>query len=141
MKKGIILFGILVLLNCSHPNRARAANFWEAVGISTAVGTVLGLSTLPFYTEPTDHMLNIGIGMGVGFVFGLGLWVYGLVLPSEASSQASLDLKGFRDEPRENFQFYASKQISAPDSTSLWSSPRLSYSELKLWMPVVSLSW
>ena len=66
---------------------ARSANFLETVGISTAVGTILGASTLPFYDQPGDHTLNIAYGASAGFVAGLGIWIYQVLAPS--SEQAS----------------------------------------------------
>lgn len=60
------------------PQEGRAnSGFIETIGISTAVGTVLGASTLPFYSQPTDHMVNLAIGAGIGLVTGLGIWFFG----------------------------------------------------------------
>ena len=46
------------------------------VGLSTGAGTILGLSTLPFYPKPFDHTSNILVGAGVGFIVGIGLATY-----------------------------------------------------------------
>lgn len=44
------------------------------VGISTGVGTVLGLSTLPFYSQPP--LSNVLIGAGAGMLVGIGVASY-----------------------------------------------------------------
>ena len=68
------------------PREGRAAaGFFETMGISVAVGAVLGASTLPFYDQPTDHVSNVYAGAAVGAAVGLGVIIYGLVRggPSE----------------------------------------------------------
>lgn len=65
----------LFVLCSSHSARADEL-FYETVGISVAVGTILGASTLPFYAQPTDQIINVAIGAGLGAVVGLGLWLY-----------------------------------------------------------------
>ena len=63
--------------------------FVETVGISVAVGAVLGASTLPFFTQPLDHFANVAIGAGIGALIGLGIWVYlDLSTPAEPSGSA-----------------------------------------------------
>ncbi len=74
------LLGVLVLVTTVAPQEGRAnSGFIETIGISTAVGTVLGASTLPFYSEPADHMVNLAIGAGAGLVTGLGIWLFGRI--------------------------------------------------------------
>lgn len=51
---------------------------------STAVGAVLGLSTLSFAETPKDHMKNVAIGGALGLVFGVGLVVYNQATKSSA---------------------------------------------------------
>ena len=46
------------------------------MGISIAVGTVLGASTLPFYEQPSDHYSNMLIGAAAGAAVGLGILIY-----------------------------------------------------------------
>lgn len=36
-------------------------------------GAILGLSTLPFYEKPSDHMRNILMGGAIGIIVGVGL--------------------------------------------------------------------
>ncbi len=47
---------------------------FETIGISTGIGTVLGLSTLPFYDSPP--LSNVYIGAGIGLLVGLGTSAY-----------------------------------------------------------------
>lgn len=68
-------------------NASAGSQFFEAIGISTAVGTVLGASTLPFYTQPGDHISNVYIGAAAGFVVGLGIWAIGLFDSEEQAVQ------------------------------------------------------
>lgn len=51
---------------------------------ATAVGAVLGLSTLSFAETPKDHMKNVAIGGAIGLVFGVGLVVYNQATISSA---------------------------------------------------------
>src|SRR5262249_48749014 len=48
----------------------------ETVGISTGIGTALGLSTIAFYDQPTSHMKNALVGAGAGLIVGLGVAAY-----------------------------------------------------------------
>ncbi|MGK5086049.1 hypothetical protein WDW86_00690 [Bdellovibrionota bacterium FG-2] len=54
-------------------------NFLETIGISVAVGTVLGASTLPFYNQPGKHAINVAYGASLGAVAGVGASLYGLI--------------------------------------------------------------
>ncbi len=57
---------------------ASAANkILETMGVSIAVGAVLGASTLPFYSSPLDHTKNIAYGAAAGAAVGVGILVYG----------------------------------------------------------------
>jgi hypothetical protein len=62
------------------------------VGIGTAAGTVLGLSTLPFYGHPGDHLGNVFIGASVGLVAGLGVALYLLTTPDHDASHGPVGL-------------------------------------------------
>src|SRR5688572_19132061 len=63
--------------------------FLETIGISIAVGTVLGASTLPFYGQPGDHLINAAYGAAAGAAFGLGVWVYGQIQGNQDDEWAS----------------------------------------------------
>ncbi len=49
----------------------------ETMGVSIAVGAVLGASTLPFYDQPGQHASNIAYGASLGAAVGIGLLIYG----------------------------------------------------------------
>ena len=81
-KVGIIL-GLSLLLSgigITNPPRAEASyGVWDAletIGISTGIGTVLGLSTLAFYDSPSSHSQNVFMGAGAGLLVGLGVAAY-----------------------------------------------------------------
>lgn len=136
------LLGVLIVLFCSQPMKARAGNFWETVGISTAVGTTLGLSTIPFYSEPSNHLVNVGIGAGIGLVFGLGILTYHWLSPSGENDQLGWDSKPNPVGLAKSFkstQNLAFNQTST--TTSLWNRARFRRSEVTVWTPVVSLNW
>lgn len=79
MKKFSLLFFIVILsLNFLRPTTSRANSLGDAaltVGISSGVGAVLGLSTLPFYEKSGDYTKNIWIGAAIGAVVGVGISV------------------------------------------------------------------
>ncbi|MEW6056883.1 MAG: hypothetical protein AB1540_09735 [Bdellovibrionota bacterium] len=60
----------------------------ETMGIATGIGTVLGLSTIAFYDEPSAHMGNALIGAGAGLIVGLGVAAY---LFAESSDEQEID--------------------------------------------------
>jgi hypothetical protein len=88
-----LFFGTLILvpaLSGAARASSSATYFLETIGISTAVGTVLGASTLPFYDQPGDHTSNIAIGASAGAIVGVGIFVYGLLTrPSQDQLEAT----------------------------------------------------
>jgi hypothetical protein len=80
-KIGILLLALGLLgASLSVPRTARANSgnsFLETMGISIAVGTVLGASTLPFYDQPGKHLMNLAYGASAGAVVGVGVLTYG----------------------------------------------------------------
>ncbi len=78
---GWLFLGTLLMIP-GLPGAARASSgtyFLETIGISTAVGTVLGASTLPFYDQPGDHTANLAYGASAGAIVGVGVCLYGLI--------------------------------------------------------------
>lgn len=70
------LLSLVILAFVVSAPRARAMDVGDAaltVGISSAVGAILGLSTLPFYEDSSAHTRNIWIGAAVGAVIGVGI--------------------------------------------------------------------
>ncbi len=43
---------------------------------SGVAGAILGLSTLPFYGEPTEHFRNVIVGGALGIIVGVGVVAY-----------------------------------------------------------------
>lgn len=97
---------LLVLLFILAPIRAaRAATVGDAlltVGVSTAAGAVLGLSTLPFYEESSEHSRNIFYGAALGAVVGVLVMAY-------AGFQDSADAAYNEASLRKNDQYYLAK--------------------------------
>ena len=112
---------LAILMSLSGPREARADSgytFLEAMGISVAVGTVLGASTLPFYEQPGRHVTNLAVGAAIGAIVGLGAVVFGAT--SGGNSRPDLSAENF---------LIVQRQVALLESDAL------------VWMPVVSLSW
>ncbi len=58
-------------------------------------GAVLGLSTLSFVEEPSDHLKNILIGGAVGIVIGVGVVAYNQASKSQATIRGASNTKSF----------------------------------------------
>lgn len=118
-------------------------SFLETIGISVAVGTVLGASTLPFYDRPEDNLLNLAFGASGGVAVGLGAYLVGLVqkAPGDGYEDASYRQ---RFEPRPTRFISKSNWDSPSGSASLSthsSSRRAVRASPSVWMPLVSLTW
>ena len=86
--------GLLLGATLSAPRMARAQSgdhTLETIGISTAVGTVLGASTLPFYDQPGTHLLNLVFGAAAGAVVGLGVVVHREISGGSADETAGFN--------------------------------------------------
>ncbi len=106
--------------------RASAANkILETMGVSIAVGAVLGASTLPFYSSPFDHTMNIAYGAGAGAAVGVGILVYGA---TQDTSDVD-DVTYQTDRPRNL-------------ATSTYCTPFLQFKKTSqgFWDPTVGLS-
>lgn len=93
----------------------------ETMGVSIAVGTVLGASTLPFYDEPGKHIDNVAIGAAIGGLVGASLLGYGAI-------------RGHGD----NHASY--REPSWPEPTPA-RSPRNNFPRALAYSPIVSLTW
>ena len=145
MKIGISLPVLgLLMATASAPRLAHAKSgnsFFETIGISIAVGTVLGASTLPFYDQPGKHVWNLGYGAGAGLAVGLGAFIYGWFT---GPSQEDLEMSGslnpsLRYEPsalsRTRFR------TSSSARTNIASRGEVLLPSTQAWMPLVSLTW
>lgn len=115
---GILLF----LAPLSVSAKPKGILFIETMGVSTAVGLILGASTLPFYLSPGSNLVNLAYGAAAGAVVGLGVFTFELIAGTDsdtASGMAPVQRTGFASAPL---------SISAPRETVIWA-------------PVVSLRW
>jgi hypothetical protein len=142
------LLGILLSAPClARASSSESGNdFYETVGISIAVGTILGASTLPFYREPSSGLLNLAIGAGAGALVGMGIWVVELLTgPSPERARG-------REHPGQLFLArFEQKTLRISSEYGMDASPRPAFSGFGgtvasvqpalLWMPVVSLTW
>ena len=90
----IVVLVVLVGMGIPHPSEgaSRFRKILETIGISVAVGTVLGASTLPFYDSPNSALSNVAYGAAGGALVGLGILTYEWVQPK---SQGPADPKAF----------------------------------------------
>lgn len=74
------LLSVIFMSFVSHNPQAKAAYRAEdaltTIAVSTGIGGVIGLSTLPFYSTPTSHMSNVVMGAGAGLLLGIGIAAY-----------------------------------------------------------------
>lgn len=133
------------------PRAARAesgASILETIGISIAVGTVLGASTLPFYEQPGKHLLNVAYGASAGTVAGIGILLYGWAAGA-SDSQDEMDSQGAtRLGPKDDF--LSTRLSRSPANLTARSggisrlgaplAPPPLTPTAKFWMPLVSLN-
>lgn len=142
---------IMLLLSLSAPRTARASSgkiFLETIGISTAVGTVLGASTLPFYDQPGTHLMNLVYGASAGAVAGVGLGLYQWL-----SGRSNRDQEIFGDTRSGQWSVgrvslgeshSLAPPISVHASTSSFSlagRDARNRTPVLVWAPLVSLNW
>jgi len=134
---GAVQIGLLATPRVGHASSAQPGdNFYETVGVSLAVGTILGASTLPFYSQPGSALVNVGIGAGIGAVIGLGIWTYELFFGTPESSGHGIV----------EFKLPRSGQVSILNpsefrSTSASLGRSASFTPTLLWLPLVSINW
>jgi hypothetical protein len=127
--------GLLGAVALSVPREARAqsGSFLETIGVSIAVGTVLGASTLPFYDQPGKHVMNMAYGASAGAIVGLGVLVYGLLGPSQDEASLAGRVSGeVADAARRKNSVWPEGQAVSLSAYSVRPA---------LWTPLVSLSW
>lgn len=123
----------------SVPRLARANSghiILETIGISVAVGTVLGASTLPFYDQPGKNLINLAYGASAGAVAGIGILAYEWIAGSGQDEYS--DLRSRRLDNVHHLNFDSGPAITRND----YSAPRSgSVYPAQFWTPVVSLNW
>jgi len=133
---------MLLLVSFSAPRVARASSgkiFLETIGISTAVGTVLGASTLPFYDQPGTHLMNMVYGASAGAVAGVGLGLYQWL-----SGRSNRDQEIFGDSRSFREAHTLAPPISVHASTSSFSlagRDARDRTPVLFWAPLASLTW
>jgi len=158
-KSLITILMMMTVISLSLPRMARAGSgkiFLETIGISTAVGTVLGASTLPFYDQPGTHLINLVYGASMGAVAGVGLGLYQwLSGRSERNHEIFGDFRpGYRTAGRASL---ARRMKNDPAPVSVYASSSLfsstgrmardqraaveNRSPVLIWAPLVSLTW
>ena len=145
----IFLLLAAITFGLSAPRTARASTstgsnniILETIGVSIAVGTVLGASTLSFYEQPGDHLLNLAYGAGIGLVAGMGFLAYKALQGSSDHTENAMNSKAFKPDSssRLSFEERLSPGLSGGTSPSEVRRFRIS-SVPALWTPVVSLTW
>ena len=161
-----LLGALIFTLSAPRPACAKSGNsFLETMGISIAVGTVLGASTLPFYDQPGSHLMNLAYGASLGAVAGIGIGLYHLF--SGRSSDDVFAIRSSDEDP--GLPVSRCEDFEREDSLSLSASNKISNTASKsrrnlfrgrrgltdsavlsskgvarpalVWMPLVSLTW
>jgi hypothetical protein len=144
-----VLLAVLSLLGGSllAPREARAQSrnsLLETMGVSIAMGTVLGASTLPFYDQPGSHLSNLALGAGLGALTGLGVHLYGRWFGPSHEDDEYAARPGQAPDAR-NGGAAAFVRTSQSDmwleSRSREYAPGRPHSRTIAWMPLVSLNW
>jgi hypothetical protein len=83
------------------------------VGVAGGAGAILGLSTLSFYKQPSDHIPNIWTGAAIGIIVG----VIFVAINSAQRGSEDLALKGqtspeFRTSDRAKWHADTSKNLT-----------------------------
>ena len=69
------------------------------------VGAILGLSTLSFVEEPSEHTKNITVGGAIGIIFGVGIVVFNQASRNSlAEVKAPMNLNNFDSIKRNEFK-------------------------------------
>ena len=135
---GLGILAALLPLGLIVPSAARAnsgVNFLETIGVSTAVGTVLGASTLPFYDEPGTHLSNIAAGAALGAAVGLGVCIAGWISGTPKDQFEEANDSGPARELRKGPRPFAVRYNSGSKAQIPLPPPAL------VWTPLVSLHW
>ena len=131
--------------NVVTPTQAQASSgekILETIGVSVAAGTVLGASTLPFYDQPSAHLMNLAYGASAGAVVGLGILLYGV---AEGLSQGEPEdgTAAIKDGLRPQASRGARPATGNTSAIRLTANRAASFriDPTSIWLPVVSLTW
>lgn len=82
-----------------------------------AVGAVLGLSTLSFVEEPSEHLKNIAVGGAIGVVIGVGVVIFSQATrASVIDSQAQVPMNPDKFETLVRHEFTNIKTIKVSEN-------------------------
>jgi len=151
----MVLLGVMLSVPC-NARAGAGSGILETIGISIAVGAVLGASTLPFYGEPGKHLINVAYGASTGAVVGVGILVYGLFRGPQGDAPDGSDviddyyssLKSGQQRHRTRFNVSGSQlrteltaKTSPPLSSHRFQLQQPTSNTHYVWMPLVSLNW
>ncbi|EQC45582.1 hypothetical protein [Bacteriovorax sp. Seq25_V] len=88
-----------------------------------AGGAVMGLSTLSFVEEPSDHLKNIVVGAAIGIIIGVGVVAYSQASKSKEYIEGA-QIKDFSTKDR--VKWHAANSFTAK-SKSFSNQPQVGY--------------
>lgn len=130
------LLGLIGLTAAPQMASANSANsFLETIGISAAVGTVLGASTLPFYDQPGTHLKNLAYGASAGALVGVGVAIYEWIEGPSSDQYGETESLAPRKFTQAKRSYSSSRESVTVAPAPVYSAPPT------VWMPLVSLTW
>ncbi len=82
------------------------------VGVAGLSGAVLGLSTLSFVDEPSEHLDNIVVGGAIGIIVGVGAVAYFQAVESNTKYEDSDPDYGFNSRSRRRWAIQSSEKYT-----------------------------
>ncbi len=115
-----------------------AGRFFETLGVSTAVGVVLGASTLPFYEVPGDQLANVGYGALAGLGVGIGILVVDWLSPSAPSQELAQEMVGNGLQPGKRGRMISTGLMRVSSAESSASIRPIGQRGTTFWAPIFS---
>lgn len=106
------------------------------VVVATAAGTILGASTLPFYSNSSDHTKNIFYGAALGAVVGVMFCAYAAVKDGGAAYDDARLLTPPKQQPRLAADWAISEKISAARTSALRGMSAQKTNSVMAWSPI-----
>lgn len=134
----LLVFSFFALVAARPAQALTLGDAALTVSVTTLTGAVLGLSTLPFYEDSSEHTKNIYYGAAIGAVTGVLLAAYSGVQDGksgEEEEEASLLHRGPADA-----RFAFSRQI-IPERLSGKSAPSFGPRGVLVWSPLASMKF
>ncbi len=86
------------------------------IGGTALGGAILGLSTLSFVEEPSEHLKNVMVGGAVGIIVGVGLVAY---------MQANKSETIYKQTSRDALEFETNQRVAWHQKENTQSAPVL----------------